>query len=82
MNPLIERLAREATTPIKVRQSEATGQPTIMGGGLNLEVFAALVAQECARVAAETPTALLPSGSFLSERCAARIRAAFPMPKE
>jgi hypothetical protein len=79
MSPLIERLAREATTPIKVRQSEATGQPTIMGGGLNLEVFAALVAQECARLIedASGPLEWDTDARFNIER----IRAAFPMPK-
>ena len=47
--------------------------------GLDLERFAALVAaaerEACAKVAEETPTALLPSGWFLSERVANAIRA-------
>jgi hypothetical protein len=40
-----------------------------------LSVFAALVLEEAAKVAENTPTALLPSGSFLSERVAQAIRA-------
>jgi len=41
--------------------------------------FAALVLEEAAKTAENTPTCLLPSGAFLSERCAAAIRALKPV---
>ena len=41
--------------------------------------FAALVLEEAAKAAENTPTCLLPSGAFLSERCAAAIRALKPV---
>lgn len=41
--------------------------------------FAALVLEEAAKATENTPTCLLPSGAFLSERCAAAIRALKPV---
>lgn len=88
MNPLVERLRKEATEP-----PEHFAEP----GRLNLERFAALVAQECARqcddeqrvrtLAANQhdPESAERDRCYAGARgainCGKAIRSAFPMPK-
>ena len=66
----LEELAREAGFRLDVTSGSVNTH--------RLTRFAALVLEEAAKAAENTPTCLLPSGAFLSERCAAAIRALKP----
>jgi hypothetical protein len=90
MNPLIERLAREAGA--HVRTEDGTNAPPyteVVFTGPQLELCAALVAHECRRIEHEHLTAAHGGGDetlremYVSEarRTIDKSRAAFPMPK-
>ena len=71
----LEELAREA----EVWAIPGAILPPSKVHNERLARFAALVLEEAAKAAESTPTCLLPSGAFLSERCAKAIRALKPV---
>lgn len=77
----LEELARQAGYDV---DPEGIAMPIYHADGsaderAQLTRFAALVLEEAAKAAESTPTCLLPSGAFLSERCAKAIRALKPV---